>query len=119
MPRHPEIAGSLSGIGGSVFSSLTDRIRNYSGEIYPLHVGDTWLDPAEGCRMQDLTVEDHPGLHLGLATVELSEQIRRDPEVTNLLRVLRLLRRRECGEGGKKKTGGMESHAASLVAIAA
>jgi aspartate/methionine/tyrosine aminotransferase len=63
MPRHPEVAGSLSGIGGSVFSSLTDRIRNYSGEIYPLHVGDTWLDPAEGCRMQDLTVEDHPGLH--------------------------------------------------------
>jgi len=63
MPRHPEVAGNLSGIGGAVFSSLADRIRNYSGELYPLHVGDTWLEPADGCRMQDLTVEDHPGLH--------------------------------------------------------
>jgi N-succinyldiaminopimelate aminotransferase len=26
-------------------------------------VGDTWLEPAVGCRMQDLTVEENPGMH--------------------------------------------------------
>ncbi|UCE02849.1 MAG: pyridoxal phosphate-dependent aminotransferase [Candidatus Latescibacterota bacterium] len=31
--------------------------------MYPLHVGDTWLEPAVGCRMQDLRVEEHPGMH--------------------------------------------------------
>jgi N-succinyldiaminopimelate aminotransferase len=28
-----------------------------------LHVGDTWAEPAPGCRMQDLTVEENPGMH--------------------------------------------------------
>ncbi len=63
MPRHPKLAGSLEGIGGAVFSALAQRIAAYEGELYPFHVGDTWLEPAEGCRMQDLTVEDHPGMH--------------------------------------------------------
>jgi N-succinyldiaminopimelate aminotransferase len=46
-----------------MFSFLAHRLASYDGEVYPLHVGDTWLEPAEGCRMQDLTVEDHPGMH--------------------------------------------------------
>ena len=50
-------------IGSSVFSSLAHRLASHRGEVYPLHVGDTWLEPADGCRMQDLTVEDHPGMH--------------------------------------------------------
>ncbi|MFP5284671.1 MAG: pyridoxal phosphate-dependent aminotransferase, partial [Thermoanaerobaculia bacterium] len=35
----------------------------YQGEVYPLHVGDTWMEPAEGCRMEDIRVADHPGMH--------------------------------------------------------
>jgi N-succinyldiaminopimelate aminotransferase len=46
-----------------MFSFLAHRLATYEGEVYPLHVGDTWLEPAEGCRMQDLTVEEHPGMH--------------------------------------------------------
>jgi N-succinyldiaminopimelate aminotransferase len=46
-----------------VFSALADRLACYEGEVFPFHVGDTWLEPADGCRMQDLTVEDHPGMH--------------------------------------------------------
>lgn len=38
-------------------------MATFEGEIYPLHVGDTWLEPAEGARMQDLHVEEHPGMH--------------------------------------------------------
>ncbi len=50
-------------MSGSVFSGLAHRLASYRGETYPLHVGDTWMEPAAGCRMQDLTVEQHPGMH--------------------------------------------------------
>src|SRR5690606_31598989 len=63
MPRPPHVAPSLAAVGGSVFSHLARRLEEHPGEVYPLHVGDTWLDPAPGCRMEDLTVADHPGLH--------------------------------------------------------
>jgi N-succinyldiaminopimelate aminotransferase len=48
---------------GSVFSALAHRLANYQGEVYPFHVGDTWMEPAAGCRMEDLTVAEYPGLH--------------------------------------------------------
>ncbi len=48
---------------GSLFSKLAPRLKTLEGEIFPLHVGDTWMEPAEGCRMQDLRVEEHPGMH--------------------------------------------------------
>ena len=63
MPRHPDLSPSLAAIEGSVFSSLLHRLAAHEGEIYPFHVGDTWLEPVEGCRMQDLRVEEHPGMH--------------------------------------------------------
>lgn len=63
MPRHPRTAGSVAHIGGSLFSQLAHRLRTHEGEVYPLHVGDTWMAPPVGCRMEDLTEEDHPGLH--------------------------------------------------------
>lgn len=53
----------MTGIGDSVFSALAHRLAEHTGEVYPFHVGDTWLEPAEGCRMEDLTVADHPGMH--------------------------------------------------------
>ena len=27
----------------------------HEGETYPLHVGDTWLQPPPGCRTEDVT----------------------------------------------------------------
>ena len=63
MPRHPDVAPNIAAMAGSVYTSLAHRLATFDGEIYPFHVGDTWMEPAEGCRMQDLTVEDHPGMH--------------------------------------------------------
>jgi N-succinyldiaminopimelate aminotransferase len=63
MPRFPDTTPTLDAVGGSVFSSLAGRLARHEGTVYPLHVGDTWLEPAEGCRMQDLRVEEHPGMH--------------------------------------------------------
>jgi N-succinyldiaminopimelate aminotransferase len=48
---------------GSLFSALAHRLQHLEGEVYPLHVGDTWTEPAVGCRMEDLCVADHPGMH--------------------------------------------------------
>jgi len=47
----------------SVYSALAGRLKTFRGETYKLHVGDTWMEPAVGCRMQDLRVEEHPGMH--------------------------------------------------------
>ncbi len=63
MPRHPTYAPSVTSMSGSVYSALADQLSRKEGEVYPLHVGDTWMEPPEGCRMEDLRVAQHPGLH--------------------------------------------------------
>lgn len=47
----------------SVYSPLADRVREHQGPVYPLNVGDTWREPFEGGRMEDLRTADLPGLH--------------------------------------------------------
>ena len=48
---------------GAVFSPIARHLGERGGEIVPLHVGDTWMEPFTGGRMEDLRVADHPGLH--------------------------------------------------------
>jgi N-succinyldiaminopimelate aminotransferase len=63
MPRPPNVAAHLASIPGSVYSTLAGRLERFGGETYPLHVGDNWMEPAPGLRMEDLTVAEYPGLH--------------------------------------------------------
>ena len=63
MPRYPDYSSSVANLSGSVFSALAHRLASYDGEVYPLHVGDTWLRPAPGCRMEDLDSDRYPELH--------------------------------------------------------
>jgi aspartate aminotransferase len=63
MPRHPRFSPSVAEISGAVYSALAHRLAGFRGEVYPLHVGDTWMEPAAGCRMEDLTVAEWPGMH--------------------------------------------------------
>lgn len=63
MPRPPLVAPRARSLRASPYSALAERAATFDGEIHPLHVGDTWMEPAPGCRMQDLRVEDHPGMH--------------------------------------------------------
>jgi aspartate/methionine/tyrosine aminotransferase len=63
MPRHPGFSPSVQDISGAVYSALAHRLATYQGEVFPLHVGDTWMEPAEGCRMEDLHVAEYPGMH--------------------------------------------------------
>ena len=46
-----------------VFSSLVGRLNRSVDEVYPLHVGDTWLDPTEPARMESLRISEHADLH--------------------------------------------------------
>ncbi|MGH9380006.1 MAG: pyridoxal phosphate-dependent aminotransferase [Thermoanaerobaculia bacterium] len=62
MPRYPDIAPSVAAVRGSVYSALARRPAS-GVEPIPLHIGDTWMEPPEGCRMEDLRVEEHPGMH--------------------------------------------------------
>lgn len=63
MPRFPRFSPSVDDISGSVYSALAHRLAAFQGEVYPLHVGDTWMEPPAGCRMEDLRVEQYPGMH--------------------------------------------------------
>ena len=63
MPRPTRTASHAAAIGSSVFSPLAHRLAEHPGPIFPLHVGDTWMEPFDGGRMEDLTVAEHPGMH--------------------------------------------------------
>jgi N-succinyldiaminopimelate aminotransferase len=63
MPRFPTPTPIVSAMPGAVFSRLAHKIAAIEGEVFPLHVGDTWMDPFVGGRMQDLSVENYDGLH--------------------------------------------------------
>ncbi|MEX2498664.1 MAG: pyridoxal phosphate-dependent aminotransferase [Wenzhouxiangellaceae bacterium] len=62
MPQFPAISPAAKAIRGAVYSGLARRPASGKPPI-PLHVGDTWMEPPDGCRMEDLKVADHPGLH--------------------------------------------------------
>jgi aspartate/methionine/tyrosine aminotransferase len=63
MTQRPHFSPSVRDIGGAVYSALAHRLASHRGETYPLHVGDTWMEPPDGCRMEDLRVGEYPGLH--------------------------------------------------------
>lgn len=63
MPGHPLFSSAATVLPGSVFSRLAHRLAAMDGEKYPLHVGDTWLAPAPGCRTEDVFSDDYPGLN--------------------------------------------------------
>ena len=63
MPRYPMPSDTVQEMPSGVFSKVAHRIASIQGERYPLHVGDTWLEPADSCHMADFTEAEHPGMH--------------------------------------------------------
>jgi aspartate/methionine/tyrosine aminotransferase len=63
VPKPPRFAPTTEAMPGAVFSPVAGRLREMPGGLCPLHVGDTWMEPFTGGRMQDLSEADHPGLH--------------------------------------------------------
>lgn len=62
MPRYPRLDPTPQRLGGSVFTELASRIETLTGEVYPLHVGDAWMepDPCMDWRSLDDTVRPRP-----------------------------------------------------------
>ncbi len=63
MSPFPHPAQMTETIRGSVFSALAHRLHDHRGEVYPFHVGDTWLEPVAGARMEDLKTANIAGIH--------------------------------------------------------
>jgi N-succinyldiaminopimelate aminotransferase len=59
----------------AVFSPVAHRIPELPGPVFPLHVGDTWMEPCEAARMEALRVAEHPGMHRYSATQGLPELV--------------------------------------------
>lgn len=59
----PALGTTTVDMRADVFSSLAGRLSRAEGEVFPLHVGDTWLDPTETARMESLDLSAHDGLH--------------------------------------------------------
>ncbi len=63
MPKPPASAANLKRLPGSVYSPLRSSGEGVPPSLCPLHVGDTWLLPPPGARMEDLRTQDHAGLN--------------------------------------------------------
>ena len=63
MPRFPNTASSTGTLSDRVFSRLAARAKEHAGKIYPLHVGDTWMEPLEAARAEAQRTAEHPRLH--------------------------------------------------------
>jgi aspartate/methionine/tyrosine aminotransferase len=75
LPRPPECAPAVAGMPGAVFSPVAARLADLRTLVCPLHVGDTWLQPFAGSRMEDLREAEHPDLHRYSETQGLPELI--------------------------------------------
>lgn len=60
MPRPPRVAPAVAAMPSAVYAPSA---RAAGRDLCPLNVGDTWLEPFAGARMEDLRQADHPGLN--------------------------------------------------------
>jgi N-succinyldiaminopimelate aminotransferase len=63
MPRFPRVSASSGSLSDRVFSRLAARAKERGGKVYPLHVGDTWLEPLAAARAEAQRTEETPRLH--------------------------------------------------------
>ncbi|MCM3875101.1 MAG: pyridoxal phosphate-dependent aminotransferase [Thermoanaerobaculia bacterium] len=54
MPHPPGRSPAADALRGSPYSTLLAKMATHRGEIYPLHVGDTWKEAPEGGRPEEL-----------------------------------------------------------------
>jgi N-succinyldiaminopimelate aminotransferase len=60
-PAAERFASAVAAMPGTVYTPFD--LASHPGPLYPLHVGDTWLEPVAGARMEDLSEAEHPGMH--------------------------------------------------------
>ena len=105
MPRHPKTAESAAGLSDRVVSRLAARAKDHPGPIFPLHVGDTWMEPIEVARAEAQRTADVPRLH-NYAPVQ-GEPVLLDAIVEHLRRRGEFLVDRECVQVVSGATAGL------------
>jgi N-succinyldiaminopimelate aminotransferase len=60
-PSEERAAAAVAALPGAVYTPFD--LGAHPGPLFALHVGDTWMEPMPGARMEDLREADHPGLH--------------------------------------------------------
>jgi len=60
-PGAERAAAAVAAVPGGVYTPFD--LTRHPGPLFRLHVGDTWLEPPVGARMEDLREADFPGLH--------------------------------------------------------
>lgn len=63
MPRPPRFVPEVEAMPGAVYAPVSAGSEGPPGRVCPLNVGDTWLEPFVGGRMEDLRASEHPGLN--------------------------------------------------------
>lgn len=61
MPKRPELT-ARSGLANA-YSHFIALAKDSGEPLCPLHVGDTYMLPPNGCRMGDLSTDEYPRLH--------------------------------------------------------
>jgi aspartate/methionine/tyrosine aminotransferase len=85
---------------GAVFAPVAHRLADLRSSVCPLHVGDTWLQPFAGSRMQDLLEVEHPDLH------RYSETQGLPPLISALVEKVRTRNQIPCERGSVLVTAG-------------
>jgi N-succinyldiaminopimelate aminotransferase len=63
MPRAPHPVSQVARIPDAIYSPFDGTGPPGSNHAFPLHVGDTWLTPFEGARVEDLRAAEYPELN--------------------------------------------------------
>jgi len=63
VPRPPDVTANVAAMPGSVYSPRAARAAATPVRVCPLNVGDTWFEPFEGGRMEDLRASEYPELN--------------------------------------------------------
>lgn len=63
MPRYPCLADAARGLSTQVYTSLLALARESGNEVFPLHVGDTYLEPPDVGSVSGLAATRTPGMH--------------------------------------------------------
>jgi aspartate/methionine/tyrosine aminotransferase len=53
MPRPPELSTAARALRESIFSRLAGKLARHGEDGVPLHLGDTWLPPPPGLRLEE------------------------------------------------------------------
>jgi len=68
VPRPPDVTATVADMPGSIYSARAVRESAAAIRACPLNVGDTWFQPFEGGRMEDLSASEFPELNRYTAT---------------------------------------------------